>query len=241
MSRKVVFKHTKISIVIPVFNSHKVVRRQLKHFKRMNLPDNIEIILMDDGSDPPLKAKFENHTVRNLNIYPTGDTRPWTQPCAKNLGAKIAQGDYLLITDIDHILSRELISAVEQFDGDKMEFTRSFAVLSSRGEIMRDPQTLFRYGLSPARYKKRKLRIYKHTNTFAMRKKIFEELDGYHPRHCKKGIHDIYDDNHLFSKYKKYAAAGYCQPSQMGPEVYVFPSTARDKFNLFHNLRRDNK
>ena len=42
----------RLSIIIPVLNSHEVVRRQLLHFERIGLPPDTELILVDDGSDP---------------------------------------------------------------------------------------------------------------------------------------------------------------------------------------------
>ena len=45
----------KLSIVIPVLDSHEVLRRQLLHFDRMKLRRDTEIIIVDDGSDPPLE------------------------------------------------------------------------------------------------------------------------------------------------------------------------------------------
>jgi len=231
-----VFKSIKISIVIPVYNSHRVVRRQIKYFRRLDLPDDIEIIFMDDGSDPPLE--FPNHRLRNFNIYPTGNTRPWTQPDAKNLGAKIARGEFLFITDIDHILTKDAIDAVYNFSGDKMRFTRSFAILNNHGEIIKEPEVLFGYGLSRNRYKKRGLHITYHVNTFAMRKRIFEEIDGYHPKCSQIGKHDIYDDNHLYGKYRRYCKAGKCRPEELGPEIHVFPASVQDPKRLFHNLER---
>ena len=230
----------KISIIIPVLNSHRVVRRQLKHFKAMNLPDFIEIILMDDGSYPPLKPMLKNHPVKNLNIYATGDTRPWTQPCAKNMGAQIAVGKYLLITDIDHILSRELIKEAEQFNGDKMEFYRQFAVLTNKGKITQHPTTLFKYGFDQTRYKKRGLYVYRHTNSFVMKKQIFEDIGMYPPRLCKLGKHNIYDDNILFHRYRKHVEAGHCKPSVFAKNpIFVFPAAGIDPLGLFHKLNRE--
>ena len=40
----------KLSIVIPVLNSHEVVRRQCLHFAKMPLPDDVEVVLVDDGA-----------------------------------------------------------------------------------------------------------------------------------------------------------------------------------------------
>jgi len=45
----------RLSIIIPVLNSHEIVRRQIEHFKKMDLPDDVELIIVDDGSDPPLE------------------------------------------------------------------------------------------------------------------------------------------------------------------------------------------
>jgi len=41
----------KISIVIPVLNSHEILRRQLIHMERF-VQDDTEIIIVDDGSQP---------------------------------------------------------------------------------------------------------------------------------------------------------------------------------------------
>ena len=234
-----VFKSMTISIIIPVFNSHGAVRRQLEYFKLLNLPDSIEIIIMDDGSDPPLK--FSTKRIKNCNIYPTGDTRPWTQPCAKNLGAKIAQGEFLFFTDIDHILTREAIAAVEVFDGDKMSFSRSFAVLNNHGVINKDPEMLFKYGLDRRRYKKYGLDVYYHVNTFAIRKRVFEEIGGYPEKICNRGTYPTKDDRFFYHRYRKYCEAGFCKQETTGPGVHVFPAAVKDHMGLFHNLERKNK
>src|SRR3990167_5020847 len=100
----------KVSIIIPIFNSHGAVARQVKYFSKMNLPDDVEFIFVDDGSDPPLH--ITDYELKNLRIHHTNDKRPWTQGLARNAGAKLATGKYFLMTDIDHIISREAIEDV---------------------------------------------------------------------------------------------------------------------------------
>ena len=79
----------KVSIIIPVLNSHEVVRRQLLHFERMNLPDDVEVIIMDDGSEKPLRhpdfglLDLVKEFGLNLEIYETHEYRPWTSSIAK--------------------------------------------------------------------------------------------------------------------------------------------------------------
>jgi len=48
----------KLSIIIPVLNSHEIVRRQIEHFRKMNLSDDVELIIVDDGSVPALESEY---------------------------------------------------------------------------------------------------------------------------------------------------------------------------------------
>jgi len=226
----------KISIVITVLESYMIVKRQIKHFKSLDLPDNIEIIFIDDGSDPPIS--FPNHRLKNFNIYPTGDKRPWSQACARNLGAKIAEGEFLLMTDIDHILTREAIEAVENFDGDKMRFSRAYGVLDRNGKINQKPKTLFRYGLSRQHYKRNGLSTIRHTNTFAMRRTIYFEIGGYPERFCNRPKGGNKGDRSFYNQYKKHFLDGKCKPEVVGPQILTYPGLPLDPLGVFHNLKR---
>jgi len=113
----------KLSIIISVLNSHEIVRRQLLHFKKMDLPEDIEIIFIDDGSNPPLT---HDGSLKNFTMYATNDKRPWTVELARNLGARVADGEYLLMTDIDYIIPRDAIEAVYTLKEDKGRFHRQY-------------------------------------------------------------------------------------------------------------------
>lgn len=228
-----------VSIVITVLESYSIVERQIKYFKSLNLPDNIEIIFMDDGSNPP--NSFPGHGLRNFNIYPTGDIRPWSQACARNRGAEIAQGKYLLMTDIDHILTREAIDAVNNFEGDKMRFTRSYAVLDKDGGINQEPEVLFRYGLSRRYYKRKGLNVRRHTNTFAMKRDIYFEIGGYDEKFCNRPKGGNKGDAPFYHRYKRHYLAGNCKEEVVGPEIHTYPGLPEDTLGLFHKLKRYEK
>lgn len=226
----------KVSIVISILNSHEVVRRQIKYFKSLDLPDDAEIVFIDDGSDPPLK--FD--TPENLRIYPSGDFRPWTMACGRNLGAQIAQGEFLLMTDIDLIVPLPAIEAVRKFNGDKMTFAnRTIAVLDENGQITQDLDILREHGLDDVRYKKRNLQWSRHTNSFAIRKAIFKEIGGYPIRYCHEDVVDRTSDRNFFNKYKNYSLAGKCKKQEPGPILYGYPPLSKDVPGLFHNLSRE--
>jgi glycosyltransferase involved in cell wall biosynthesis len=235
----------RISIVIPILNSHEAVARQVKYFARMNLPDDIEFIFVDDGSNPPLDIK--DYRLKNLIIFATHDKRPWTQGLARNKGAQLASGKYLFMTDIDHILSREAIDAVYTFDGFKMVFPRYIAILSEKGTLRQNLKVLTEYGFDLARYKRGKhppLYASFHGNTFAMKRDTFFELGGYNPRRCQYGFHappKKGEDCYFNTAWKHYAAEKGLETA-VGPPIYMFPVGRFNKdgdmnpMGLFHKL-----
>ncbi|MFA5830884.1 MAG: glycosyltransferase [Candidatus Paceibacterota bacterium] len=233
----------KVSIIIAFYNSHGVVARQVKHFASMNLPDDIEFIFVDDGSNPP--HNVEDYNLKNLRIHHTNDKRPWTQGIARNAGAKLAKGEYLFLTDIDQILSKEAIMDVYKFTGDKMVFPRHLGVLLEDGTLTQDTAVLEEYGMDMSRLgTKRGLYASVHGNTYAIKRSTFELIGGYDPRHCLYGHHagERQGEDSIFNReWSRYAAKrGILQ--ELGSKVYIFPIgryNVKGDLNpkgLFHNL-----
>lgn len=209
----------------------------------MNLPNDVEFIFVDDGSNPPLKY---SGGIRNFAWYYTNDKRPWTQGLARNLGAKQAKGEYFLFTDIDHIITKEAIEAVRQFDGDKMVFVRYFGILNTRGNIICDAQSMLNFGLDKKRYKRRGLCGGIHGNTYAIKSDIFHRIGGYDRQYCESGFHvgGIYmsEERQFNIQYDRLVKSGNAKPTVTGPDIYCYPVSRfhKDKDNnpygLFHSL-----
>jgi glycosyltransferase involved in cell wall biosynthesis len=234
----------KLSVVISILNSHEIVRRQIEHFKKMDLPDDIEFIFVDDGSDPPLKGQ-----MKNLNFYYTMDKRPWTQGLARNLGASQSRGEYLLFTDIDHIITRGALMASLDFTGDKMVFPRYWGLLNENGDIINDKESLLKFGLDPARLrgqKGRSLCAGIHGNTYAIRREIFNKIGGYDPRLCQSMFHMggryMSEERKFNIQFDKLIRLGAAKDTVIGPNIYTFPVSKfrADRDNnpqgLFHGL-----
>jgi len=235
----------KVSIIIAVLNSHKVVVRQLRHFKKMNLPSSVEIIFVDDGSNPPLN--YENCGLRNFRIYYTYDKRPWTQGLARNLGASEANGEYIFFTDIDHIITKEAIEDVLAFGGDKMVFPRYYGILSRLGDIVSDRDSMLRFGLDKSRMRgKRGFMAGFHGNTYAIRKSIFDQIGGYNPAYCTKGYHmggkGWSEESYFNAVYRKMTKKGEVREEMVGSKIYFYPTGkfrtdgSNNPFGLFHSL-----
>jgi hypothetical protein len=225
-----------------VLNSHEVVRRQILYWERMGLPDDVEIIIMDDGSDPPLE--FDTDVV---TIHQTHETRKWTSSVARNRGAKIAKGRNLLMADLDYIIPKQAIMDVREFTGQKIHFKREFGVLDENGNFTQDGDVLLSYGLLPDRYKERGVTLAPHPNVYAMNKEIFWEIGGYDERLVFKKPYPQGEDNLFKKRWSQWVQAGKGEAATVSPMIYMFPNgqyCGDVDFNphgLFHDLTRKNE
>lgn len=233
-----------LSIIMPFLNSHEIVRRQILHFTRLDLPADVEILFMDDGSDPPLQAS--NGQPRNFTIYATHDFRPWTSSLARNTGAKLARGKYLLMTDGDYILTREVIMRARAFRGDRLGFRRQFAVLDEAGNFTQDAKVLLSYGLSPSRLREKGVKFPPHPNNFVMRTELFHEMGGYREDLILTRPYPQGEDRHFKKTWAQFVREGRAheEPVDDRPTIYMFPNgqfcgdVDYNPFGLFHSLSR---
>src|SRR5262245_54087440 len=196
------------SIIIAVLDSHEIVRRQLLYYNTL-IPLGCEVILVDDGSDPPLVCEHELYY--SFTILYTHDRRPWTQDKARNLGASVARGTYLLMNDIDHILTVQALASVLCFDGDMLTFSRRSAELNESGCIVNVGNAL----PSPP-------------NIFAIKSDIYALMGGYET----DGI--IYGTDRYFrARYLTLVQQGLAKPIEAGGELYAI-----EDGKWFHSLPR---
>jgi glycosyltransferase involved in cell wall biosynthesis len=232
----------KLSIVIPVLNSHEVVRRQLLYFERMGIPSDTELILVDDGSDPPIGTVIPATQGPRRRIHYTHDKRPWTWALARNAGARIAEGEYLLMYDLDHIVPKYAIDFIRKTTATKVQFVREFGVLDEQGRLTQDRDVLEQYGLP----KDKSLAHGPLPNNFAMRRDVFWELGGYREDLVEKPYPQG-EDRAFRSAWRTYEINRGGEGSQVcehRPRIFHFPNgkyvgdVDADPKGLFHTLSR---
>lgn len=238
----------KVSIVIPVLDSHEILRRQLAYWRSLRLTD-VEIIIVDDGSSPPLwsvDVKFEE-VLPNLQIIPTNDFRPWTWALARNAGAKIATGNYLWMMDLDYIITQDCVDKCVWFTGDKLRFKREFGILDENGVVSQDLDTLRKYGLLESRIQEKGLRMPPHPNNFCIRRELYWEMGGY-PEDRINRPYPQGEDRWFKRQWVKFVNEGRAKESDHDdrPTLLMFPNgqfcgdVDHNPFNLFHTLSRKN-
>lgn len=226
----------KVSIVHAVLNSHEILRRQILHYEKLNLPDDVEVIIIDDGSEPPLEDP-----TGTVKIYYTNDKRPWTQPAARNFGAKKARGEFCIFTDIDHIISKEIIDVALNPPADVIRFKREVGVLDENGDFTQDMDVMREYG-----FERNKLRIAPHGNSYIIRTGLYLGLGGVDETYVGTGKYPNREEVPLKRNLKKLLEQGRITiiDDDTKPIIYMIPNGRYcgekdyNPFGLFHDLSR---
>ena len=223
----------KVSIIITALDSQEIVRRQLLYLDRMPLPEGVEVVLIDDGSIPPIEV--ENVSFP-LTSYRTNDFRPWTQAAARMKGINLSEGEKLICVDIDHVVTEGLIRFVMNSDYDFIKFKSKLAVLDEYGQLQSDRDSLMKYGVPLARLKRRGLNVCPPGNCYAASKDLLLKLSA-KPKNHKLRL------QHLLNMLKRKNEVSTCKGSER-PLVYVIPNgrfcgdVDTNPFGLFHGLSR---
>tara|TARA_Y100000816_G_C26098026_1_gene581389 strand:+ start:200 stop:1183 length:984 start_codon:yes stop_codon:yes gene_type:complete len=91
-----------LSIIIPIYNNPRDVLDLLNSIKIFDR-NNLEIIIIDDGSNPKLQYKFNKFNIKYFYIKNSGPA------FARNFGASKSKGEYLLFLDSDLILPKKFL------------------------------------------------------------------------------------------------------------------------------------
>ena len=96
----------KMTVVYPAYNCHEMTKFALTKYRTYpaHLLDNLEVIIIDDGSMPPLEV---DGTGLNVQHYQVPVDIPWNHGGCKNLGTLQASYDWIIYLDSDRIIPPE--------------------------------------------------------------------------------------------------------------------------------------
>lgn len=96
----------KISIIVPIYNVSKYVKRCLDSLVSQTLND-VEIILVNDGSEENEENLIKKYMVKHKNIK-YYKKKNGGQASARNFGLEKANGDYILFVDSDDYIEESM-------------------------------------------------------------------------------------------------------------------------------------
>ena len=98
----------KISIIIPAYNAADTIEECINSIESQDY-DNLEIIIVNDGSKDDTKIICEKLKLKYKNIVLISKENGGVSS-ARNIGISVATGDYIIFVDADDEISQNFIS-----------------------------------------------------------------------------------------------------------------------------------
>lgn len=126
------------SIVIPVYNVEKYLKRTLDSIFNQT-EQNFEVILVNDGSTDKSVEIAKKYKVKII------DTKHVSVSEARNIGVKHAKGDYLIFLDSDDYWDKDLLKEVSKLLGNNPDLVRFQArTVTDTNEKKDYPEQIFK-------------------------------------------------------------------------------------------------
>lgn len=165
---------THLTLVMPFYLNCSMLRLQYagwaawpEKYKR-----RLKVILVDDGSPEPATEVSRPEGLPDLQIYRVKEDRPWHQHAARNLGAHVADEGWMLLTDMDHVLTYDAAHALfKAMDKGRLESDAIYMldrIEADTGEPTRNEQG----------WKK------PHPNSFVLTRETYWQIGGYDEDFC---------------------------------------------------------
>lgn len=156
---------SRLSIVMPFYRNSAMLAEHYRTWAAypVDVKAAVEVVIVDDGSPEPAADVPRPDGLPRLRIYRVLEDRPWHQHGARNLGARVADGPWLFMTDMDHVLpAASCASLLQRLTPEDIVYT--FHRLDA-------PH------LTPKRDASGQ--FHPHPNTFALTKAKYWKLGGY--------------------------------------------------------------
>lgn len=181
-----------LTFVCAFFENQGMLREQQKVWREYPkaLKPHFHTVVTDDLSPhSPARDVFEPSGIGSQQLYLALEHRRWDWLFARNLGVEKAATEWVLLTDIDHVVPTETLRTLltaEMLPGD-LELDLSPKGPSRRVYMPLDPNFIFRFSRVDARkpypWKLSDLPPYKaHPNSWLMTRAMFDRMGGYDER-----------------------------------------------------------
>lgn len=123
-------KQPAVSVVIPCYNTHAYLNQTICSVRGQTF-QNIEIIVIDDGSTDPATIDCLNHLGENVLVIHQSNQG---LPAARNAGFAVARGEFVLPLDADDWLEPDAVEKLINVLKQSPEAGFSFSHICMEGE-----------------------------------------------------------------------------------------------------------
>ena len=100
-------KKPRFSIIVPVYNVEKYLKRCLDSISKQSFTD-YEVIIVNDGSTDNSSSIISKYPYKAINQENQGLSM------ARNNGVKVSRGDYLIFLDSDDYIEKDLLKEINE-------------------------------------------------------------------------------------------------------------------------------
>lgn len=125
-----------LSIIVPVYNGEKYIKRCVDAILLHRNKDNVEVIIIDDGSNDSTQDILKCYTLEtNVQIVSIPNAGVSN---ARNIGLKIAKGIYIFFCDADDFISPTFFEVIFPFMKQNVDILSfGYYTTSERGDSLR--------------------------------------------------------------------------------------------------------
>jgi len=113
-------RNNKITISLSYYNDAKFLHKQLSSFA--SYPDNIDIQIIDDGSQIFPIENYLNQIQDKISVYKIIEDIKWNIPGVRNLGAMLSPNPWILHLDMDQIIPLKTIIKISKLKLNPMKY-----------------------------------------------------------------------------------------------------------------------
>lgn len=115
-----------VTLIVPYYRNCAMLERQVREWNEYGA--GVSIIVVDDGSPEPalpiIHANMSAALRDRLQLYRIGVDIPWNREGARNLGAHVADAEWIIHIDIDHVLPAACVDPLLRFRPDPTKWYR---------------------------------------------------------------------------------------------------------------------
>ncbi len=236
-----------VSVIIPNFNADKYIKECIDSILYQDY-DDIQIVIIDDGSIDQSWEIIQNYTSRHKNIIAKRQYN-LNASIARNTGMKMATGDYFLFLDSDDILElgaiRKMVFAIENQNVDLVigNYTvfdsnrniHKYEQITKKNTLVANPFTLVGIVPNPTTKLYKKDIIYKN-NIFWGNVRIGQDLNFF--LKYLSCIHNAYLLNENIYNWRRVNTS---ITNSYSFHIFDITTTFKDIFNFYQNNNLLNK